>query len=100
MGLFRKTMSLSTMGVVNWRNDSERQAAAERSKSKAYRDRTQTLLEQAQADRDAALRIANQQAQAAAPVSAGPPPGWYDDPDGDAGKRWWDGSAWTEHRNS
>lgn len=26
-----------------------------------------------------------------------PPAGWYDDPEG-AGQRWWDGSAWTEHR--
>jgi hypothetical protein len=26
-----------------------------------------------------------------------PPPGWYEDPDGN-GMRWWDGSDWTEHR--
>ena len=26
-----------------------------------------------------------------------PPPGWYGDPAGDHGSRWWDGGAWTDH---
>jgi hypothetical protein len=26
-----------------------------------------------------------------------PPPGWYGDPAGAHGSRWWDGSAWTDH---
>lgn len=30
-------------------------------------------------------------------MTAGPPPGWYDDPQGARGSRWWDGSGWTEH---
>lgn len=25
------------------------------------------------------------------------PAGWYDDPSGGAGKRWWDGTTWTDH---
>lgn len=27
-----------------------------------------------------------------------PPPGWYRDPSGPHLERWWDGTAWTEHR--
>ena len=148
MGLLRKTMSLSTMGVVNYRDRSERAAAAERSKTKAYRERTKMLREESRADRQADLltskapedpaivAIRRQQeakrraedverlAQAAADRAAAkarkaeakaaakaaareaekapklPPAGWYDDPDGGEAKRWWDGSRWTEHRNS
>jgi hypothetical protein len=31
------------------------------------------------------------------PGAATIPPGWYADPAGGNGKRWWDGSRWTEH---
>lgn len=41
---------------------------------------------------------------AAAPYSAGvsmtPPPGWYPDPTAPHMQRWWDGTAWTEHRHA
>ncbi len=30
------------------------------------------------------------------PTPAGPPPGWYPDPDG-SGERWWTGTGWGEH---
>ncbi|WP_328564590.1 DUF2510 domain-containing protein [Streptomyces coelicoflavus] len=29
-----------------------------------------------------------------------PPPGWYRDPSGPHLERWWDGTAWTEHRRT
>lgn len=32
-----------------------------------------------------------------APVSSGPPPGWYQDPSAQATLRWWDGYRWTGH---
>jgi uncharacterized protein DUF2510/uncharacterized protein DUF4328 len=28
---------------------------------------------------------------------SGPPPGWYADPAGSGGQRWWDGTRWTAH---
>jgi uncharacterized RDD family membrane protein YckC len=32
----------------------------------------------------------------APPQPAAPPPGWYDDPRGEARLRWWDGGRWTD----
>jgi hypothetical protein len=37
-------------------------------------------------------------AAGAATATASTPAGWYPDPDGGAGQRYWDGTAWTEHR--
>ncbi|MFD5626783.1 DUF2510 domain-containing protein [Streptomyces sp. NPDC127072] len=31
-------------------------------------------------------------------MSMTPPPGWYRDPSHPLAERWWDGTAWTEHR--
>lgn len=31
------------------------------------------------------------------PVAGAIPPGWYPDPAGGEGKRWWDGAGWTTH---
>jgi hypothetical protein len=31
------------------------------------------------------------------PVPVAAPPGWYTDPAGRPGTRWWDGYRWTEH---
>lgn len=33
------------------------------------------------------------------PPSSGPPPGWYPDPYGMPGYRWWNGVAWTDDRS-
>ncbi len=32
------------------------------------------------------------------PHPVGPPAGWYLDPEDERCQRWWDGTAWTEHR--
>jgi hypothetical protein len=34
------------------------------------------------------------------PPSTGPPPGWYPDPYGQPGYRWWNGVAWTDDRTA
>jgi hypothetical protein len=31
-------------------------------------------------------------------MSSSPPPGWYSDPSYPLTERWWDGTAWTDHR--
>ncbi|MFD3933449.1 DUF2510 domain-containing protein, partial [Streptomyces sp. NPDC058614] len=31
-------------------------------------------------------------------MSSTPPPGWYRDPSYPHVERWWDGTAWTDHR--
>lgn len=33
-------------------------------------------------------------------TNSSPPAGWYSDPDGRSGERWWDGAVWTDHRQS
>lgn len=62
MGLIRKAMSVSTLGLVSYRNGSERQAAAIRKQAAATRmlatqQAVQALSEKADRERDAALRL-------------------------------------------
>lgn len=76
MGLFRKYMSVSTVGLISYRNDSERAAAAERAKVKGYKQRTSA--EMSMRERELALRereIAAQEAEAGInlQVPAAPP---------------------------
>lgn len=33
-------------------------------------------------------------------MSSAPPPGWYRDPSYPLSERWWDGTAWTDHRRT
>jgi Protein of unknown function (DUF2510) len=32
------------------------------------------------------------------PEASAPPAGWYPDPEGGQGERFWDGTAWTDQR--
>ncbi len=48
--------------------------------------------------RSRAKKTAGMPAGTAAPVVSGSPaPGWYPEPSGAAGQRYWDGAQWTEH---
>lgn len=74
MGLFRKAMSVSTAGLVDWRDHSERAAAAERSKKNAYKERTRVerdirMKELELREREIALMEKEQQRRSQQPAS-------------------------------
>ena len=41
--------------------------------------------------------VASARLQSSAPAPDLPPPGWYPEPSGTPGQRYWDGNTWTEH---
>jgi hypothetical protein len=101
-------MSVSTLGMVSYRNKEERSAKY----AKQARNAARALVAQQAVDlemqrqQQAGLDHLNAQTGARRLEAAersrvaetsGPPPGWYQDPEG-SGKRWWDGRSWTEHR--
>jgi hypothetical protein len=107
MGIIRKTMSISTLGVVDLRSDKERIARSTRHTAKALKDQNKLIRAQnSQANLSAAMQAqgANQPSQfnrqVVAPMVASPPAGWFEDPGRADGLRWWDGSQWTEHRKA
>ncbi|MGY1810147.1 DUF2510 domain-containing protein [Blastococcus sp. SYSU D00669] len=120
MGLIRKSMSVSTLGLIDFRSDKERIARSTRRTDKAVRAQTkaqaeqhaaqmQAMAAQAQAQLAATYQLQNQaaqqaqlaalqQGQVALPPQQAPAAGWYPDPQDNAGlMRWFDGSGWTEH---
>jgi len=121
VGLIRKTASLSTLGVVDFRSDKERIARSTRRTDKAIRE--QTKAQAAQHAQQMHIIAMQHQAQLAAlhqsqnavthqsqmaqmqgmapgmgvtPPPALPAAGWYPDPQGPGTARWWDGGRWTE----
>ncbi|MEU2349899.1 DUF2510 domain-containing protein [Modestobacter sp. NPDC049651] len=105
MGLIRKSMSLGTMGLVNYRSKDERTAKyAKQTRNAARVQVAQTaMMIENQRQQLAAADHANvreevrdmRAVQAPAPSPVGPPPGFYNDPDDPAVLRWFDGSQWT-----
>lgn len=122
MGLIRKSMSVSTAGLIDFRSDKERIARSTRKTHKAVKSQTrltkkigkesaqqQSMIagQQAAAARTQAQLSQNQVNLAAAQLTVaqhGPTPqvipaGWYVNPAGSPlVMQWWDGYAWTEQR--
>lgn len=115
MGIIRKTMSASTVGLIDFRSDKERVARSARLTRKAVKEQTrqQAAYSNAQleaqqhqiviAAQQAALQQAALQQAALAyvtppqqPSPSGPPAGWYPTAQGDR-MQWWDGYYWSEH---
>lgn len=106
MGVTRKFLSVSTVGLVRFRTANERTARHTR--------QTRDIMRRQSADDAFARAWANRKAKkyarenaadaerfrrlgAAATNPSNPPEGWYVDPADDNIIRWWDGKAWTEH---
>lgn len=100
MGIIRKTMSLSTAGLIDFRSDKERAAAYGRGTRTEARKQTK-LMQQQLAAQQAAAQAASTPVALPMPVQAPapqlPPAGWYQDANNPTVNRWFDGTQWTDH---
>jgi hypothetical protein len=85
MGITRKFLSVSTLGLIDWRSDKERIARSTRRTDKGIRAQNKLIAQQ------------TLEARHAAPAQSLPPAGWMPDAQDPRLLRWWDGSKWTEH---
>ncbi|OMQ16787.1 hypothetical protein A7K94_0200210 [Modestobacter sp. VKM Ac-2676] len=103
MGLIRKSMSLTTGGIISYRNKDERVAKytkQTRNAARAQVAQNAMVLENQRKQIDAAdhsnvrEEIRDMRATAPAPAAA-PPAGFYNDPEDPLVLRWFDGTQWT-----
>jgi hypothetical protein len=111
VGLIRKTMSLTTVGIVDYRSKDERAAKYSkqtRNAARAQVAQTAMMLENQRKQLAAAdhanvreeVRDMRSAPSVAAPPPAAPPPaappaGFYNDQQDPTILRWFDGSQWT-----
>lgn len=96
MGIIRKAMSVSTLGLVNYRNSEERTAK--------YTKQTRNAARVQVAQQAMNLEVQRQQLQALDHANVREeikpnttPASWYPDPGNPGYIRWYDGAQWTNH---
>ena len=96
MGIIRKTMSVSTLGVVSYRNGQERGLKYSKQTRNAARAQVvqQAVALDLQRQQLAALDHANVREELRPQTS---PANWYPDPGNPGFVRWFDGCQWTSH---
>jgi len=98
MGLTRKLLSLSTVGMVDFRSDKERTAAYTQRGYRAAEAGNRLLAQQNAILAAQAATIAEQARSIAAVAEARRPmpAGWYGDRAGADALRFWTGAAWAD----
>ena len=112
MGILRKMTSISTAGVVSYRNKDERAVKYQKQTRNAARAQVAQNAAQLEMQRQqlAAMDHGNVREEVRdmramqpmapimppQPMPQGPPPGWYPDQANQALVRWYDGVRWTE----
>ncbi|UZJ26270.1 DUF2510 domain-containing protein [Rhodococcus antarcticus] len=113
MGIIRKTTSLGTLGLVNFRGKDERaNNYAKQTRNAARAQVAQNAMQlELQRQQLAALDHGNVREEVRdmrqefppiapimppQPIPVGPPPGWYPDQHDQQLVRWFDGTQWTE----
>jgi len=99
MGLFRKTMSVSTLGLIGYRTDIEKARRLQRQTRNAARTQVAVGVWQAgrQAKQTRVIKKQTRVIQAQAAQQARVPAGWYPVPMEPGVVCWWDGYGWHLH---